>query len=54
MYLYRAGADTLIPTEVVLRGEPWKDVTKEVEVNDIALEIVLESARDILECLEKY
>jgi len=27
---------------------------KEVEINDVALEMVLESAYDILEYLEKY
>ena len=55
-YLYRVAADhyTLNPTEVVLRGKPWKDVAKDVEINDRALEMVLESVRDILKYLEKY
>ena len=32
MYLYHVAADhyTLSPTEVVLRGRPWKDVMKEL------------------------
>ena len=56
IYLYRVAADhyTLNPTKVVLRSRPWKDVAKDVEINDRALEMVLESARDILEYLEKY
>ena len=56
IYLYRVAADhyTLNPTKVVLRSKPWKDVAKDVEINDTALKMVLESARDILEYLEKY
>ena len=54
IYLYRVAADTLNPTKVVLWSRSWKDVAKDVEINDTALEIVLESARDLLEYLEKY
>ena len=56
MYMYRVAADhcTLSQTKVVLRGRPWKDVAKDIENNDTALKIVLESARDILEYLENY
>ena len=56
IYLYRVAADhyTLNPTKVVLRSRPWKDVVKDVEINDTALEMVLDSACDILEYLEKY
>jgi hypothetical protein len=56
LYLYRVAADhyALNPTKVVLTSKPWKDVEKEVEINDKVLEIVLESAYDILEYLEEY
>ena len=56
IYLYRVAADhyTLNPTKVVLRSRPWKDVAKDVEINDTVLEVVLDSARDILEYLERY
>ena len=56
MYLYHVTADhyTLSPTKVVLRSKPWKDVAKDVEINDTALEMVLESARNILKYLERY
>ena len=53
IYLYWVMADTLNSTEVMLRSKPWKDVAKDVEINDTALETVLESVRDILEYLEK-
>lgn len=56
IYLYRVAVDhyTLNPTKVVLTSKPWKREEKEVEINDVALEMVLESAYDILEYLEKY
>ncbi len=56
IYLYRVAVDhyTLNPAKVVLTSKPWKKEEKEVEINDVALEIVLESAYDILEYLEKY
>lgn len=56
IYLYRVAVDhyTLNPTKVVLSSKPWKEEEKEVEIDDAALEMVLESAYDILEHLEKY
>ncbi len=56
IYLYRVAADhyTLNPTKVVLTSKPWKEEEKEVEINNVALEMILESAYDILEYLEKY
>lgn len=56
IYLYRVAADhyTLNPTKVVLTSKPWKKEEKEVEINYDALEMVLESAYDILEHLENY
>ena len=56
IYLYRVAADhyALNPTKVVLTSKPWKKEEKEVEINYDALEMVLESAYDILEHLENY
>ena len=56
IYLYRVAADhyTLNPTKVVLTSKPWKEDERKIEINDAALKIVLESAHDILEYLEKY
>ena len=56
IYLYRVTADhyTLNPTKVVLTSKPWKGEEREIEINDTALKIMLESAHDILEHIEKY
>jgi len=56
IYLYRVAVDhyTLNPTKIVLTSKPWREEEKEVEINNVALEMVLESAYDILEYLEKY
>ncbi len=56
VYLYRVAADhyTLNPTKVKLTSRPWRGEEKEVEIDEMVLERVLESARDILEDLEKY
>ena len=56
IYLYRVAVDhyTLNPTKVILTSKPWKEEEKEVEINDAALKMVLDSAYNILEYLEKY
>ncbi len=54
--LYRVGADRYIlnPTRVELTSKLWKGVQENVEINYDILETLLDSAYDILECLEKY
>jgi len=56
LFLYRVGADHYIPnpTTVVLLSKPWKDVQENVEINYDVLEMLLESAYDILDYLEKH
>jgi len=56
IHLYRVAVDhyTLNPTKVELTGRPWRGKMEDVEINDTILEIVLKSAFDILEYLEKY
>jgi len=56
IYLYRVAVDhyTLNPTKIVLTSRPWRGEEKEVEINNVALEMVLKSAYDIIEYLEKY
>ena len=38
----------------IKRKRLWKDVAKDIEINDTALEMVLQSTRDELEYLERY
>ncbi len=56
LFLYRVGADHYIlnPTTVVLLSKPWKGVQENVEINYDVLEMLLESAYDILDYLEKH
>ncbi|BBG25944.1 hypothetical protein [Sulfuracidifex tepidarius] len=56
IYLYRVAVDhyTLNQTTVTLTSNPYKGKTQDVEIGKNALKRVLESAKDILNFLDKY